>query len=184
MGNVIYLNWREGERMDRHEIEKIAEKIREEYSINEFPVDPARIASKLAIPVKEVTFKRYNDDSVSGGIIKEKNSVKIYVNKTDSMNRKRFTIAHELGHYFLKHLENKGEYVDMHREALYTNDPNELDANEFAACLLMQSDIVINKFKVLKNVGFSQDYIIYKLSEIFIVSQAAMKNRLRNLRLI
>jgi Zn-dependent peptidase ImmA (M78 family) len=184
MGKVIYLKIGEGKNMDKKEIAKIAKKIIEEYSPNDLSVDPAKIALKLGIPVREVEFKSYMNDSISGGIIKEKDSIKIYVSNSDAMNRKRFTIAHELGHYFLNHLENKGEYVDLHRGALYTNNPDEIDADEFAACLLMEADQVKSKYKILKNVGFQEESIIARLANVFIVSPAAMRTRLKNLELI
>ena len=70
----------------------------------------------MGIAVRDVQFKDIAEDSVCGGILKENESIEIYVNKYDPINRKRFTIAHELGHYFLGHLENKGECIDLHRD--------------------------------------------------------------------
>lgn len=174
----------EGDKVQNLEIEKITQHVREEYSLDNFPIDPAKIATRLGIPIKEVEFKPYNNDRVSGGIVKEKDSYIIYVNKKDNMTRKRFTIAHELGHFFLKHLDNRGEFVDLHRETYFTNDKDELDSDEFAACLLMGSENIKSRYKILKNVGFSEDYIISKLSSIFVVSQQAVRNRLKKLQLI
>ena len=48
---------------------------------------------------------------ISGALRREGNGWKIYVNRQDSPQRKRFTIAHELGHYFL-HADEGEEFVD------------------------------------------------------------------------
>ena len=39
--------------------------------LNEFPIDPVKIALKVGIAVRDVQFKDIAEDSVCGGIIKE-----------------------------------------------------------------------------------------------------------------
>lgn len=165
-------------------INEKADEIRNDYRLITFPIDPAIITRELNIDVVEVTFKKHNGYEVSGGIIRDSNKFKIYVNSQDSMKRKRFTIAHELGHYFLEHLDNKGQYVDLHREVSSNKTPEEIDADEFAACLLMPEAFLKSKLSMLKSLGFDDVSIINRLSDIFFVSQSAMKYRLSNLRLI
>lgn len=165
------------------DIEKRAKEILDEYSFNEIPVDPVKIASKLGIPVKEVQFKDILSDTISGGIKKEVNYIQIYVNKFDHINRKRFTIAHELGHYFLGHLENKGEYVDLHRDIQGGRTEEEKEAHAFAAAILMDKDTVNAGYKILRKAGFSNEAIVIELAELFIVSPSAMKIRLKSLGL-
>lgn len=193
MGRIIYLNLVGGNkvnleiddeynRIDR--ITRVADEVINRYGIIDFPVEPTIIARKLNIPIKEVTFKKHKGYLVSGGIIKENDELIIYVNSQESMERKRFTIAHELGHYFLNHMDNKGQYVDLHRELTYDKSVDEVAADEFAACLLMPEEIIKDKYKLLGSLGFSKDMIINKLAEIFFVSKSAMKHRLENLSLI
>ena len=184
MGKVIYLKDTESGIMNKVNIEVLAESVLEQYFTSDFPVEPARIAQKLGIPINQRVFKTYNGDIISGGIIKEHNEISIYVNANDSMNRKRFTIAHELGHFFLRHLDNKGEYVDLHREAIYNKSIEENDADEFAGCILMPKAAVEDKVRIMKDIGLEDRVIIEKLAHIFVVSREAMKVRLKNLNLI
>jgi len=113
----------------------------------------------------------------------------IFIEKNDIPTRKRFTMAHELGHYFLhgeKIKESYKAFVDTPNT--YTlfkkNDidvdecdkPMEAEANFFAAELLMPEDVVKEAYKKVKNPEI--------LSEIFMVSLQSMKYRLSNLGLI
>lgn len=184
MEKVIYLFRKVGGDVKIELIEKKAQEAIKEYSFNEFPIDPVKIALKIGIPVRDVQFKNIAKDSICGGIIKEKESIQIYVNKYDPINRKRFTIAHELGHYFLGHLENKGEYVDLHRDINNGNKINEIEANSFAAALLMEKERVEYAFNTLKKAGFSDGNIICELAELFAVSTSAMSLRMQKLGLI
>lgn len=184
MGKIIYLFKKDGVYMDNSMIKKKADEILELYEVNDCTVDPAIIARKANIPIRNIVFKPMITSYVSGGIKKEKDSIEIYVNKNDVNNRKRFTIAHELGHFFLNHLDNKGEFVDLHRDMTTSGNIDEKNANEFAACILMKEEYVKEKFKTMQDVGFSTNYIIEKLANIFVVSKQAMTLRLKNLNLI
>ena len=99
------------------------------------------------------------------------------------MARKRFTIAHELGHYFLNHINNKGEFVDLHRDVLAVKSKEEQEANEFAGCLLMPEKKLVEKFDQLRKLNFGTGMIEMELSRIFKVSQSAMNVRLKRLNL-
>lgn len=184
MGKVIYLYNKEVGNMATNKIEKLASNVLETYLSNEIPVDPVNVAIQLGIPVKSVHFKGHNAETVCGAIVKDGKSVEIYVNFNDSINRKRFTIAHELGHYFLNHLDNKGEYVDLHRDTNNSKKIDERNADAFAAALLMEKSKVEKNFEVLKKCGYSINTIISELSELFIVSRQAMEIRLNKLGLI
>lgn len=166
------------------EIEDLTENIREMYGIIDYPVEPTVIAKILNIPIQEVDFKMHDGYIVSGGIIKESNKFKIYINRKDTMNRKRFTIAHELGHYFLHHLSNKGQYVDLHKEETIDKNIEERQADMFAAALLMPRNCICEKYNMFKILGFGQDTIIDKLSRLFLVSKPAVRGRLKKLNLI
>lgn len=71
--------------------------------------------------------------------IHEDGQGEIIVNKNNNYKRQRFTVAHGLGHYFMHRVNNSNyEVVDMHISSGYcTNDPEEIQANDFAAALLM-----------------------------------------------
>ena len=138
------------------------------------PIDPIRIARRLGIRV----FNSELEPSVSAGIVKEPGQdPRILLNREDSANRRRFSCAHELGH-FVRRRENPDqyEYVD-YRDALSSSgvDPEEIYANEFAACLLMPEAEV----RRLQRKGFTDLTMALR----FDVSREAMQWRLRNLRL-
>src|SRR5260370_2801798 len=74
------------------------------------PVPVIAIARELKIKIYET----YDfDNTQSGSIKKEDGKYVIYLNTSDSAERKRFTIAHELGH-FLMH----NEYLNQGNESV------------------------------------------------------------------
>lgn len=104
------------------------------------PVDPFSIAQRLGIKA----FSAGLDQGVSGVLVKRRGEdPEIYVHASDSLNRQRFTCAHELGHYVKRSAmgDEEWEYVE-HRALLASQgtDPEEVYANKFAAGLLMSED--------------------------------------------
>ncbi len=140
------------------------------------PVDPIQIAQQLGIKVYTAGL----DDGVAGMFRKRPgHDPEIFINGGDSLNRQRFTAAHELGHY-VKHVAAGGddwEHVDF-RDALASNgtNPEEVFANQFAASLLMPKE-EIGRLKREKGYGPAA------LALEFGVSGEAMSFRLVNLKL-
>lgn len=88
--------------------------------------------------------------------------------------RNRFTIAHELAHVLLGHVR---EGRAPKRDTNFKNyDPDETDANAFAASLLMPAHLVKRLYKSARNVQ--------ELADAFGVSSMAMSYRLQNLGLV
>lgn len=138
------------------------------------PVDPVRIARNLGINV----FHAELEPNVSGALVKERGQdPSIVLNAADSPNRKRFTCAHELGH-FVRRTEqlDKYEYVD-YRDQLSAagTDDDETYANAFAASLLMPEHHV----RRLHRSGMSD----LEMALRFDVSREAMQYRLQGLQL-
>lgn len=127
------------------------------------------------------------DDDISGAILRRPNKTTIYVNSSHSDERQRFTIAHELGHYVLH--KNNDSFVDGKRTQLLLRSSNgekskmEVEANSFAASLLMPKSGLIENFDRLKRENKSDSEIIEELSSIYSVSMQAMGYRLTNLGL-
>lgn len=108
-------------------------------------IDPYAIAASFGIDVRKVDL----DDSLSGFLIHdESGKVFIGVNQADGERRQRFTVAHELGHYFLHDRTEPfldgptGKFRVMSRDELSKDgtDPREIEANLFAAELLMPTE--------------------------------------------
>lgn len=140
-----------------------------------FPVDPVWIAKQLGIDVIETELP----DDVSGALIKEADQDPVIIlSQADSKNRKRFSCAHELGHY--AHRINGSdhyEYIDLRGQSSRNGkDPEEIFANQFAAELLMPSEDVCNLHKKGKPSFIMASY--------FGVSDDAIRFRLKNLDLI
>lgn len=70
------------------------------------PVDPEKIAEQFGLEVVLTPL----EDNVGGFILKKHGgAVRIYVNSNDSQERRKFTLAHEIGHYWL-HRDDGGEF--------------------------------------------------------------------------
>lgn len=135
------------------------------------PVDPRIIAKNIGVRI--LPDANLDADNISGELVFDAGVPAIKYNPNDSVTRQRFTIAHELGHFVLKHghsfRDNKQNF------SLYNFDEKEVAANKFAAELLMPAravSILINK-RNIKDAG--------KLCQIFDVSVAALRVRLKNL---
>jgi hypothetical protein len=142
-----------------------------EYSINDFPVDVVQFAERLGILIEY----EYLDNDISGMLSQKDGKYVITVEKRHPINRQRFTIAHELAHYFLhKNLKEKFEDSIFFRGA--ESDTFEFQANLFAGELLMPSEEFLNQ---IKN-GNSQ---IEGLAKYFGVSTLAIRVRAKQLDL-
>lgn len=138
------------------------------------PVDPVAIARAAGLRVLDAEL----DEKTLGALVKNPGQDPvILLNQSDSSNRRRFTCAHELGH-FVRRSEEADEYttVDLRNPVSATGiDPEEIYANEFAASLLMPED------EVKRFVEEGLDDL--EMAICFKVSREAMQNRLDNLEL-
>jgi len=76
--------------------EKAAVELLDECWDGSLPIDPVRIAKSLGVKVLDTYLKQ----NVSGALVKKQGEdPSIVLNAEDSTTRKRFTCAHELGHY-------------------------------------------------------------------------------------
>jgi len=121
----------------------LARQLLEEVGWTSLPVDPQQIAEQLGIVVANAPMT----DDVSGMLVREPDRTVIGVNENHHDNRKRFTIAHEIGHLRL----HKGRSVIMDSDvrmnfrdkvASLATDREEIEANRFAAALLMPEHVV------------------------------------------
>lgn len=161
---------------------KMAKKLASQYvsdigSSDRYRINVKSIAKDLGISLVNHEFP----SGMSGIFIRQGDGLYIGVNKSHPTQRKRFTIAHEIGHYLL-HSENVMHHDNINLElpdvVLYRSDnvtgATEVEANAFAAELLMPEHLISECVE-------SGVESIEGLANAFNVSQDAMRYRLINL---
>lgn len=115
----------------------------------------------------------------------------IGVNSEHTKTRQRFTIAHEIGHLLLHgdeefHIDEKRPLARRDEVSSQAVDWREIEANQFAAELLMPNDLVRKSVDALikKNVEITVEEAVERLARDYGVSQLAMTHRLTNLKII
>ena len=170
-------------RYARTQAEKLVERLGETP-----PVNVKRIAQSLKL---KVLFANLGPN-VSGLLISDGIEAQVCVQESDPEPRQRFTIAHEIGHHFLRHQFEGGEHVHVDQGNYISErgarasdgvDPKEIEANQFAACLLMPSKFVHEKVTELGGGPLLDNHVSY-LADTFKVSEQAMTIRLTTLGLL
>lgn len=176
----------------RIELEQLASQVLFNNDMYKIPVNLLKIAKNCGITVYEANFEKLGNKNVSGAIRYVDGKFSILLNKNESKERKRFTLAHELGHFFLDNevLKSSKIHVDtLYRSAEESSyvaksfeDEKEIkltsesEIDYFAGALLM-NELVLKKV-------FEIETSISKLAQIFNVSYSAMTVRLDILGLI
>ena len=165
-----------------------ARQLFEKGSVSTAPVPLERLAELCHASIRYEPF----EGELSGMVHRRPDgSGVIGVNSSHSVTRQRFTIAHEIGHFLLHtdedvHIDEKrpiGRRDDLSSQAV---DACEIEANQFAAELLMPESLVR---EFVRNLGSnhpetSVEEAIEELARAFRVSQLAMTYRLTNLRIV
>lgn len=167
------------------EIEIIADRVLSRLEDKDFPLSIIALAEAHGFTV----LRRPMDVKESGAIAVKESKNKseevkfIIVNEADPISRRRFTVAHELGHYFL-HAKNGEIYA--HRDFGTAPDTKaEREANIFATAILMPKNIVKKRVRELKNEFFilPRNILIKQLQLDFGVSEQTAMIRLDELEL-
>ncbi|OFW88501.1 MAG: hypothetical protein A3J37_07385 [Alphaproteobacteria bacterium RIFCSPHIGHO2_12_FULL_45_9] len=116
----------------------------------EQPMRLGELGAELGLIVKSATLpvgisgEIKPDEEANAGFI-------IRVNRHEHKNRQRFTLAHELAHYFLHRSEIGSGIQDnvLYRSQL--TDKREAEANRLAADILMPWEIIEEKLKQYRN---------------------------------
>jgi Zn-dependent peptidase ImmA (M78 family) len=149
------------------------------------PIDVERVAEHLHL---RIAYAELGED-VSGLLISKGDKTAIAIQASDSPNRQRFTIAHEIGHFYLRHQFEPGEHVHVDHGHVITPrnsrsstgvDLKEIEANQFAASLLMPTKLLEGRIKALRT-GSLRDVHVTQLANEFEVSEQAMTIRLSTL---
>lgn len=168
----------------RREIERLASELREQCGEIAVPINVESVAKHLGAQVHVDAFS----DDLSGVLIRRKGQTPtIAVNGSQSPLRRRFTIAHECGHLALDH---EGE-VFVDKAVLNRRDntsslavsEQEVQANQFAASLLMPREEVVRYMEHFLRSYSSHPVLVEVMASTFRVSKSAMAVRLVNLGL-
>lgn len=153
-------------------VTETARRILELYWDYKIPVDIEMIANRMGAEINYQPVLAGGED-ISGRFDIVNGQAICSVRDTDTPQRRRFTLAHELGHFALGH--GGGFRDNLASFNSHNYDQREVDANTFAAELLMPKnaiDFAIQK----KNIN---DF--YELAQLFNVSVPAMQYRLKKL---
>lgn len=171
----------------RQQIRQKVEALLRQHGIRRAPVDVHALALKLGARVQ---FAPSNDD-LSGFLLRDSSTqqVIIGVNSTHSSVRRRFTIAHELGHLLLHHdevlhVDRRGSGFEVHQRNARSSDgtdPREIEANAFAGELLMPRLFLDSDLKQEASIDLSDDGMLKRLADRYKVSTTAMSIRLASL---
>jgi len=140
-----------------------------------YPVKVGELAQELGLKVTRAPLPpkisgliRPSDDAPA--------KFEIRVNKYESPERQRFTVAHEVAHYLLHRDEIGSGVVDsiMYRSNLTSR--KETEANKLAADIVMPAKAVGRELERLG--GRRTDDVVEELAAMFRVSVPAMKVRL------
>ncbi|SRR6056297_242563 len=132
-----------------------AEQLLTEWGIRELPIDPIQIAEDNGILVKAMSADK---EGVSGMLVRNGNDFAIaYATHLGLDGFQRFSIAHELGHFFSPgHSEQLLQGgVHQSRAGFVSQDPFEKEADHFAAGLLMPRRLFQPEMSRLKVDGLS-----------------------------
>jgi Zn-dependent peptidase ImmA (M78 family) len=165
----------------RYQIEKMAEDLLDRHGVRIAPIPVEQIAGNEGIEIVRVS-GGWNE---SGFLMREENSRPVIgINRKNSPKRQRFTIAHELGHWCL----HKGKPLIVDHSVMINkrndvssqaSDVEEIQANQFAAALLMPTNLV--REVAASSELRSRDELVSRLADTFDVSSDSMTWRLVNL---
>ena len=161
-------------------VDQIVKGLLEKHNMTAPPIDISKICEDEGFTVTVGDLTKLEEETGRGeisGVLfvrEEDGDIKkdILINNSEVPRRQRFTMAHELGHFFLHRRD--GEAIISTRNG---REPEEYEADTFAAELLMPRSMVVSRYKALLLPR------AYTLANDFDVSVPAMKYRLDNLGL-
>jgi Zn-dependent peptidase ImmA (M78 family) len=168
---------------------KIIQTVKEDFSgfYEKFFLDLDSVCKHFGVSLFEAEFP---DENVSGALTKNNGDWSIVVNAKHPPSRRRFTIAHEVGHFLAIKYDSEiaKSFLESNdgiiKDYFVVNRSEEVDpeqyqverqANMIAASILMPEDMVKNLY--------DQKVDIAEMAEKFGVSESAMSYRLKSLGL-
>jgi hypothetical protein len=143
--------------------------------LSETPVRLGALARDLGLEV----FKSPLKPGISG-LIEPSDSARsgfrIRVNRHESVERQRFTLAHEISHYLLHREFIRNGVIDntMYRSSL--SSKQEIEANKLASKIVMP-DALVNQLR-RDYAGLDYDEMVHRMASDLRVSEPAMRIKL------
>jgi Zn-dependent peptidase ImmA (M78 family) len=129
---------------------------------------------------------RTHASNVSGFYVMRAGTPTIGVNIFHPTVRQRFTVAHELGHAKLHANDHYDREFRRGPNSATATDPEEMDANAFAAELLMPADWITERWapatdltdndwlvKTAREFGVSTQSLVYRIENLGLLRQGA-----------
>lgn len=162
---------------------KRAAEILAEYGITSAPVPVDDIVQRKGIALRYLPL----DNSLSGMFFVDEQTPTIVINSLHHPNRRRFTLAHELAHFEL-HRTAIGSEVHVDKRFLARDpssstgmDANEVEANRFAAELLVPRTMLVEALRGQTVDLEMDDDLLAQLAHTFGVSTQMMTIRVGEL---
>lgn len=149
----------------------LARNLLTESDIQQPPIALGKIVERLKQQHDLTVYPWVFTENIDGIQIAQEGIVSIGYNQLKHPHRQRFTIAHEIGHFLMGHTK-RDELPDFN-----TKDPREIEANHFAAELLIPMTFLKDDFKKV-----SKDVKV--LAKRYFVSEEAMWWRIMDCKLI
>jgi Zn-dependent peptidase ImmA (M78 family) len=160
-----------------------AAEVLEEAGVTTKPVPVEVIAQQKGIALRYMPL----DESLSGMIFMQYGVPTVVVNSLHHANRRRFSVAHELGHYEL-HMAAIGSDVHVDKRFLARDansstgfDAKEIEANRFAAELLVPRAMLVEELHGRMVDLEADDELLGELADKFGVSKQMMSIRVGEL---
>lgn len=162
-------------------IRKEALQLLKQHRVKNPPVPVDKIAESLGATVRYSPY----EGELAGMLVRAKGQIIIGVNSLHHPNRQRFTIAHECGHF----LFHKSEEIHVDRTFRVNRrdqissqaiDPDEIEANRFAAELLMPFDMIMADIHE-SGIDVENEQELKELALKYQVSVQALTHRVTNL---
>ena len=153
---------------------------------DEIPISLNRIMKFLkisAIPfdfseieaIPEIKAQVDTKGEILGAVVIKDDKAGIFYRESDSNNRQRFTIAHELAHCCLDTVDFQNGHLQFRMEN--DKEPSEFAANTFAG------ELLVPESKLREFIKRVPDITAIMLADIFNVSESVMNERLRILNI-
>ena len=154
-----------------NDIENVANKILYSYWNLKIPVDVYQVAENIGFHIVE------NQNKNNNAILNLNNKTIIINNNESNTNnlneqklQNKFTIAHQLGHYVLNHTKTKqNDLIFIDDDDVFNGKKNydyrEVEANMFAARLLIPTDALREVMINVKNVTINDIAYFFQVKE-------------------